>query len=60
MNSIRMPAVTLNQMAANTGAVVRNFFMVKVMEASRKGCGKKTFSWVKILSGAKPFSGVKR
>ena len=27
MNSIRIPAVTVNQMAANTGAVVRNFFM---------------------------------
>ena len=29
MNSIRMPAVIENQMAENTGAVVRNFFMVK-------------------------------
>ena len=27
MNSIRIPAVRVNQMAANTGAVVRNFFM---------------------------------
>ncbi len=35
-----MPAVTLNQMAANTGAVVRNFFMVEVMEASKTGGGK--------------------
>lgn len=29
MNSIMMPAVIVNQMAANTGAVVRNFFMAK-------------------------------
>ena len=28
MNSIRMPAVMVNQIAAKTGAVVRNFFMV--------------------------------
>ena len=27
MNSIMMPAVMVNQIAANTGAVVRNFFM---------------------------------
>ena len=27
MNSIRMPAVMVNQMAENTGAVVRNFFI---------------------------------
>jgi hypothetical protein len=27
LNSIRMPAVTVNQMAAKTGAVVRNFFI---------------------------------
>ena len=27
LNSIMMPAVMPNQMAANTGAVVRNFFM---------------------------------
>ena len=27
MNSIKMPAVIVNQMAENTGAVVRNFFM---------------------------------
>lgn len=28
MNSIMMPAVRVNQIAAKTGAVVRNFFMV--------------------------------
>ena len=28
LNSIMMPAVIVNQIAANTGAVVRNFFMV--------------------------------
>ena len=27
LNSIMIPAVSVNQMAANTGAVVRNFFM---------------------------------
>jgi hypothetical protein len=27
LNSIRMPAVIVNQMAEKTGAVVRNFFM---------------------------------
>jgi hypothetical protein len=27
LNSIRIPAVRVNQIAANTGAVVRNFFM---------------------------------
>ena len=27
MNSIKMPAVMVNQTAAKTGAVVRNFFM---------------------------------
>ena len=27
LNSIRMPAVTVNQIAAKTGAVVRNFFI---------------------------------
>ena len=27
MNSIMIPAVIVNQMAAKTGAVVRNFFM---------------------------------
>jgi hypothetical protein len=29
LNSIRIPAVAVNQMAAKTGAVVRNFFMMK-------------------------------
>ena len=29
LNSIMIPAVTVNQMAAKTGAVVRNFFMVR-------------------------------
>ena len=28
LNSIRIPAVMVNQMAENTGAVVRNFFIV--------------------------------
>ena len=31
MNSIMMPAVRKNQMAAKTGAVVRNFFMASEM-----------------------------
>ena len=31
-----MPAVTLNQMAANTGAVVRNFFMTGVLKRLRR------------------------
>ena len=41
MNSIMMPAVMVNQMAANTGAVVRNFFMAKVMKV---GMGCAAFS----------------
>lgn len=31
-----MPAVIVNQMAANTGAVVRNFFMSEKGEAVRE------------------------
>ena len=40
MNSIRMPAVIVNQMAENTGAVVRNFFMGEPM--GRVGCSKRS------------------
>ena len=36
MNSIRMPAVTVNQMAANTGAVVRNFFIAGKGDVERR------------------------
>ena len=32
MNSIMIPAVIVNQIAAKTGAVVRNFFMVGCQE----------------------------
>ena len=47
MNSIRMPAVRVNQIAANTGAVVRNFFMAKRcrVESGERGARK--------LSGAR-------
>ena len=44
MNSIRMPAVIVNQIAEKTGAVVRNFFIVGaggVMERERFSAGKR-------------------
>ena len=45
MNSIRIPAVIVNQIAANTGAVVRNFFM----DGQPLGQRGETVTW---LSGA--------
>ena len=43
LNSIRMPAVIENQIAENTGAVVRNFFMGRGSEGkstlANKACG---------------------
>ena len=51
MNSIKMPAVMVNQTAAKTGAVVRNFFMVEIQD----GTGRSS----KLLSEAKPVSEAK-
>lgn len=48
MNSIMMPAVIENQMAANTGAVVRNFFMGRIA------------TWVRGEELVRIFSGAKR
>ena len=36
LNSIMIPAVRVNQMAANTGAVVRNFFMTSGVSVTGK------------------------
>ena len=41
MNSIRMPAVRVNQIAANTGAVVRNFFIGKRSEKGGERRGER-------------------
>ena len=49
MNSIMIPAVTVNQIAAKTGAVVRNFFM-GVLRVENRGKGRLN----------RRFSGVKR
>ena len=35
MNSIRMPAVMVNQIAEKTGAVVRNFFIERLAEGQK-------------------------
>jgi hypothetical protein len=43
LNSIMIPAVIVNQIAANTGAVVRNFFIGRGEEGRRVA-----------ISGAKP------
>ena len=48
MNSIMIPAVMVNQIAANTGAVVRNFFIGMMGVAG---------GWQKAVE---PLSGAKR
>ena len=49
MNSIMIPAVSVNQIAAKTGAVVRNFFMATEWVVSEEAV---PIPWIGLLAAA--------